>query len=88
MQIFPLNCHPENYDITWNNFESRLSRSFADIYSREQFLDVTLAADDENGSIRALRAHKVNIELIQFTIFTIKPSDVTPRSSSRPPLPS
>ena len=26
----------ENYDITWNNFESRLSRSFADIYSREQ----------------------------------------------------
>ena len=49
----------ENYDITWNNFESRLSRSFADIYSREQFLDVTLAAEAEDGSIQALRAHKV-----------------------------
>ena len=59
MQMFPLNSRSENYDITWNNFESRLSRSFADIYSREQFLDVTLAAEDDNGSIRALRAHKV-----------------------------
>ena len=49
----------ENYDITWNNFESRLSRSFSDIWSREQFLDVTLAATAEDGSVEALRAHKV-----------------------------
>ena len=49
----------ENFDITWNNFEARLSRSFADIYRRQQFLDVTLAAEAEDGSIQALRAHKV-----------------------------
>ena len=49
----------ENYDITWNNFESRLSRSFADIWDQEQFLDVTLAVEAEDGSIEALRAHKV-----------------------------
>ena len=49
----------ENYDITWNNFESRLSRSFADIWNQEQFLDVTLAVEAEDGTIEALRAHKV-----------------------------
>ena len=49
----------ENCDITWNNFESRLSRSFADIWSQEQFLDVTLAAIAEDGSMEALRAHKI-----------------------------
>ena len=48
----------ENFDISWNNFESRLSRSFADIWGREQFLDVTLAAEGEDGSMEALRAHK------------------------------
>ena len=49
----------ENFDITWNNFESRLSRSFANIWSQEQFLDVTLAVEAEDGSIEALQAHKV-----------------------------
>ena len=48
----------EKYDITWNNFESRLSRPLAEIWSQGQFLDVTLAADAEDGSIEALRAHK------------------------------
>ena len=48
----------ENFDISWNNFESRLSRSFADIWGQEQFLDVTLAAEGEDGSMEALRAHK------------------------------
>ena len=46
-------------NISWNNFESRLSHSFADIRDQEQFLDVTLAADTADGSVEALRAHKV-----------------------------
>merc|ERR1712045_621562 len=49
----------ENYDISWKNFESRMSHSFADIRNHDQFLDVTLAADTADGSIEALRAHKV-----------------------------
>ena len=49
----------ENFDISWNNYESRLCRSFADIWNQEQFFDVTLAAEAEDGSMEALRAHKV-----------------------------
>ena len=49
----------DKYDISWNNFESRLSRSFADIRDREQFLDVALAADAADGSVEVLRAHRV-----------------------------
>jgi len=49
----------DKYDISWNNFESRLSRSFADIRDQEQFLDLTLAADAADGSVEVLRAHKV-----------------------------
>ena len=49
----------ENFDISWNNFESRLCHSFADIWGQEQFFDVTLTAEAEDGSMEALRAHKV-----------------------------
>ena len=49
----------ENINITWNNFESRLSSSFADIWSQSKFLDVTLTAMAEDGTLEALQAHKV-----------------------------
>ena len=54
-----MGSHKENFDITWNNFESRLSRSFSDIWTQGRFLDVTLAAMAEDGSMEALRAHKL-----------------------------
>ena len=49
----------ENINITWNNLESRLSSSFADIWSQSKFLDVTLTAMAEDGTLEALQAHKV-----------------------------
>ena len=36
-----------------------MSHFFADIRNHERFLDVTLAADTADGSVKALRAHKV-----------------------------
>ena len=49
----------EKYAISWNNFEGCMSRYFTDSRNREHFLDVTLAAEDADGSVEALRAHKV-----------------------------
>merc|ERR1712117_623030 len=49
----------EKYAISWNNFEGCMSRYFTDSRNREHFQDVTLAAEDADGSVEALQAHKV-----------------------------
>ena len=76
----------ENYDISWKNFESRMSHSFADIRNHEQFLDVTLAADTADGSVEALRAHKVILSACSPVLRTLltKQQALTPYSPFMP----
>ena len=76
----------EKYDISWNNFESRMSHSFADIRNQEQFLDVTLAAEAADGSIEALRAHKVILSACSPILrdLLIKQSALAPHSLFMP----
>ena len=76
----------ENYDISWKNFESRMSHSFADIRNHDQFLDVTLAADTADGSVEALRAHKVILSACSPVLRTLltKQSDLSPYSPFMP----
>jgi hypothetical protein len=59
----------EKFSLTWNDFESNVSRSFADLRSNAEFFDVTLSTDDDNSAsgVDSLRAHKVN-ELLLFII--------------------
>jgi len=76
----------ENYDISWKNFESRMSHSFADIRNHDQFLDVTLAADTADGSVEALRAHKVILSACSPVLRSLltKQSDLSPYSPFMP----
>ena len=76
----------ENYDISWKNFESRMSHSFADIRNHDQFLDVTLAADTADGSVEALRAHKVILSACSPVLRTLltKQSALSPYSPFMP----
>ena len=45
----------ENFNLAWKDFESCTSNSFRGFLSRQEFVDVTLACDDE----RQIKAHKV-----------------------------
>ena len=74
----------ENINITWNNFESRLSHSFADIRNHGQFLDVTLAVEAADGSLEALQAHKVVLSACSPVLRALltKQSALVPNSAS------
>ena len=76
----------EQYDISWNNYESRMSRSFANIRNQKQFLDVTLAAEAVDGTIEALQAHKVILSASSPILrdLLIKQSALTPHSMFMP----
>ena len=76
----------DKYDIRWNNFESRMSHSFAEIRNQEQFLDVTLAAEAADGTIEALQAHKVILSACSPILrdMLLKQSALTPHSIFMP----
>ena len=44
---------------TFNERNFEVNLSFSNFHNQGDFFDVTLAADDTNGSIEALRAHKL-----------------------------
>ena len=63
-----------------------MSRSFANIRNQKQFLDVTLAAEAADGTIEALRAHKVILSASSPILrdLLIKQSALTPHSMFMP----
>ena len=49
----------ETFCLRWNEFEGKVSRSFSNIRSNNQFFDCTLTTDDDKAFSDNLRAHKV-----------------------------
>ena len=47
----------ENYSLKWQNFHQSLASSFKELRSDDEFLDVTIACDEE----QQVQAHKVII---------------------------
>jgi len=46
---------PDNFCLTWNEFESNINVAFRELREEKDFFDVTLACDDDNQ----IQAHKV-----------------------------
>ena len=49
----------EKFCLRWNDFEGKVSRSFASLRDHSQFFDCTLATDNDEAYSDSLRAHKV-----------------------------
>ena len=54
----------ERFNLTWDEFEKCASNSFKDLLSQEEFVDVTLATEDNKQTIfhlsnKQIKAHKV-----------------------------
>ena len=47
--------HSEKFALKWNDFHSKMSKSFNDLRNEQDFFDITLISDDESK----LSAHKV-----------------------------